>query len=89
MADAIRAAENASLDPQIRRLVIWASVDAWVQAIEFPAEERIEVHRLRATHLSVVLQPNVHRLVRQFLTASSSDACQTVSRAGLASPLHR
>ena len=67
MADALRAAENSVLDPKIRRLVIWAAVDAWVQRATIADATNLDVSRFWATHLSVIMQPNVHRLVREFL----------------------
>lgn len=66
MADSVRAAQNISMDASIRRLVIWAAFDLFVKKIAMPAGENFDVHRCLATHLSSVLQPSVHRLIRDF-----------------------
>ena len=67
MADADQAGKNSLIDKRIRRLVIWATFDVWIQPIEFPSDLNITVRRRWATHLSIVLQPNVHRLVTEFI----------------------
>ena len=79
MADSIRAAENISMDASIRRLVIWATFDLFVKKIELPSTENLDVHHCLATHLSTVVQPNIHRLIRDFFDLMPANAAENTA----------
>lgn len=70
IANADRAAAALQCDPSLRRMVIWAASDIAVARVDLSHLRNVETHRINATHLSVVLQPNVHRLVQRFLQSS-------------------
>jgi pimeloyl-ACP methyl ester carboxylesterase len=57
--DPSKAEANVDCDDQVRRLVIWAKADECVRSIDLHHVQGIEVERVLATHLSVVLQPSV------------------------------
>jgi hypothetical protein len=78
MADAILAGENIVLDPSIRRLMVWAAFDWWVKKAEMPVSDNLDVQHCLATHLSVVIQPNVHRLIRDFFDLVPANASETI-----------
>ncbi|TWU35962.1 esterase/lipase family protein [Novipirellula artificiosorum] len=65
MASATRASENSDVGPGIRRLILWANLDVWIRPPK--VVEHAQTRSLWATHLSIILQPNVHRAVRDFL----------------------
>ena len=65
ITDPKRAAENLDLDQQVRRLVIWAKIDECIRSV--PLEHIPDVERYMATHLSVILQPNILRRVEDFV----------------------
>lgn len=67
IADEQRARAALDCDAHLRRMVIWAASDWGVSPIDLTGLPNTEVHRVMATHLSVVLQPNVHRMVEEFL----------------------
>jgi len=67
MANRERASEFATVSPAVRRLVIWGVADPWVRPYPFAEAVNQKVEHVCATHLSVVLQPAIHRRVRRFL----------------------
>ena len=69
MADVARSAANVSIDPRIRRLVLWARIDPWVRPYSLVPQANLHVRWCWATHLTIVWQPNVHRIIQAFLTA--------------------
>jgi pimeloyl-ACP methyl ester carboxylesterase len=75
--DAKRAAANLDCDSRIRRLVVWSKCDESLRSIDLSQINRIEVRRVIATHLSIVLQPSVHRLVRDFMFGETIRARQS------------
>lgn len=81
MADSSFAAQNIAMDVSIRRLVIWAAFDLFVKRIDLPSTENLDVHRCLATHLSTVVQPNVHRLIRDFFDLVPVDVAETAVEA--------
>ena len=72
MGDPVRASCNSHLDQHVRRLVIWATVDAYVRPVDFDVAPLPTVHRLTGTHMSVAMQPNSLRLIEQFLFAPTA-----------------
>ena len=67
LMDAKRAAANLDCDSRIRRLVVWSKFDESLRSIDLTQINHIEIRRVIATHLSITLQPNVHRMVREFI----------------------
>jgi pimeloyl-ACP methyl ester carboxylesterase len=65
--DAGKASANLDCDDHVRRLVIWAKADECVLSIDLDHIRRIQVLRVLATHLSVILQPNVWKLIENNL----------------------
>ncbi|TWT92544.1 hypothetical protein Pla100_45620 [Neorhodopirellula pilleata] len=49
-----------------RRMIIWAACDLGVRRLDVSHLSGVVVHRVAATHLSVVMQPNTHRLIESF-----------------------
>jgi hypothetical protein len=68
MANLARASEFATVAPPVRRLVLWGFADAWARPFPFDEAVNQQVQHVRATHLSIVLQPSIHRRVKSFLT---------------------
>ena len=66
-----RAAANVDLGDRVRRLVIWARVDECVRCI--PLDHITNAQHVPATHLTVILQPNVLRMVEQFVFSGGCD----------------
>lgn len=81
MADAELSSANARLDGSIRRLVLWGEIDALVRPVALVHEENLVIEHYWATHLSIVLQPNVQRRIRQFLCCDPSSRGAAVVRA--------
>ncbi|TWT82421.1 hypothetical protein CA13_38840 [Planctomycetes bacterium CA13] len=67
MARKKRASMNNRLNPNLNRLIIWAKADVWVRPVEFSNKPNLKIESVWASHLSVALQPNVHRKVCEFL----------------------
>lgn len=67
IVDHQRARAALNCDPNLSRMVIWAASDWGVRPIDLSGLPNTQVHRVTATHLSIVLQPNVHRMIEQFL----------------------
>ncbi len=68
IADPERASENLDCDPtSVRRLVVWAKIDIGVRMINLSHLSHINTRRVAATHLSVIMQPNVHAMIERFL----------------------
>lgn len=72
MTNAACAARGTRLDPRIRRLVIWAHLDLWVRPVTLLPADNLSVQHYWATHLSIILQPNVHQRIRRFLSPAPS-----------------
>lgn len=53
--------------PQLRRMIVWAAIDLGVRRIDLSHLTDVVVHQVPATHLSVVLQANVHQMIENFL----------------------
>jgi hypothetical protein len=66
-----RAAANLNLGDQVRRLVIWAKVDECVRCV--PLDHLAKVQHVTATHLTVILQSNVLRMVEEFIFPGGCD----------------
>ncbi len=71
MANEAQASLNVAIDDRIRRLLLWAKLDLWVQTARVPISSRCEIRQIFGTHMSIVLQPNVQRLVLEFLRQST------------------
>lgn len=72
LADARRASEALVLPDSIRRLVVWPTIDPWVQRVtELPGAEQ---HVVVGTHNSIVFQPGLHRLVIDHLRGREAAA---------------
>jgi pimeloyl-ACP methyl ester carboxylesterase len=69
--DAKRASANLDCDPRIRRMVVWSRFDESVRSVDLDQFTNIVTWHVTATHLTIALQPNVHRLVREFMFPSS------------------
>lgn len=67
IADPARASENLDCDRAVGRLVIWANADVGVRQIDLSHLSHMDARRVAATHLSVIVQPNVHSMIEQFL----------------------
>jgi len=70
--DANRASTNLDCDRRIRRMVVWSRFDESVQSVDLDQYRHIVTRRVIATHLTIALQPNVHRLVRDFMSSNKS-----------------
>jgi hypothetical protein len=69
--DAHRAASALSIDPAIRRLVVWARFDESVRPIELPPQANTRCETVNAVHLSIIIQPAVLRRVAGFLSENN------------------
>jgi len=69
--DAKRASANLNCDPRVRRLVIWSKFDESLRRVDLEQLQNVEVREVMATHLSIALQPRVHRMVREFMFPGS------------------
>lgn len=63
--DAPRAAANIDCNAVPRRIVIWAKADACVRPIDLAGIREIEIQHFLATHLTVILQPNVLKMIER------------------------
>ncbi len=61
------AAKNLDCDETIDRLVLWASFDECLRSVDLDHIRNLESQQVLATHLSIVLQPNVIRRIDDFL----------------------
>jgi len=52
---------------RLRRLIVWAAIDLGVRRIDVSHLTNVKVQHVAATHLSVVMQPDVHRVIEDFL----------------------
>lgn len=69
--DPEQAAANINCDPRVRRTVIWAKADESIREVDLSDLPNASIHRVAATHVTVILQPDVHRLVEQALFPDS------------------
>ncbi|TWT67456.1 lipase family protein [Allorhodopirellula solitaria] len=78
-----RAAENLECDPNVDRMVLWAKIDLGVSEIDLSRLPHIAVHRVAATHLSIIMQPNVMSRIERFLSTSGEmnphNSCERVT----------
>ncbi len=65
--DRERASANVDCDPRVRRLVIWSRFDESLRRIDLTEIKNLETCQVIATHLSIVMQPNVIRMVSRFM----------------------
>lgn len=70
--DATRASANLDCDPGIRRMVIWSKFDESLRQVDLTQVENMEVRRVVATHFTIALQPNVHRMVDEYMFCNTS-----------------
>ncbi|MGB7329226.1 MAG: hypothetical protein WBD31_30370 [Rubripirellula sp.] len=61
------ASANLDCDDRVRRLVIWSRFDESLRSVPLDHVGNLRVRRVFATHLTIVCQPNVIKLTRQFL----------------------
>lgn len=61
--DAAKASANIHCDDRIRRLVVWAKADECIRSVDLEHIRGIQVERVLATHLSVIIQPNVWKII--------------------------
>ncbi|TWU21688.1 hypothetical protein Pla52o_38750 [Novipirellula galeiformis] len=73
--DPMRASADASVDKKIKRLVLWAQLDAYVRPLDIDGDDTIAVHHFLSTHLSIILQPNSLRLITRFLFPTPATTC--------------
>ena len=71
-----RALANLDCDRRVHRLVIWAKTDESVRETELHHLPEINVERVVATHLTVIFQPNVMRMIHEFLSQSGLASMQ-------------
>ncbi len=69
--DPNRASANLDCDPRIRRMVVWSKFDESLKSVDLTHLNHILTRRVTATHLTIALQPNVHRLVNEFMFRGS------------------
>jgi pimeloyl-ACP methyl ester carboxylesterase len=62
------AASHLDCGQVARRLVVWSRFDESLRAIPLDHLSHVQVQRVWATHISIVWQPNVIRLVNDFLS---------------------
>ncbi|KAA5542566.1 hypothetical protein FYK55_13580 [Roseiconus nitratireducens] len=73
MMDSSQAAANldcgrtAGGGDRVKRLVIWAKADESVRPVSLEHLSGIRVERVAATHLTVIIQPNVLKMIERFL----------------------
>lgn len=69
--DPERASANLDCDPNIRRMVVWARFDESLRSIDLTHVKNVLTKRVLATHISIAVQPNVLRMVKDYLFAES------------------
>jgi hypothetical protein len=62
-----KASANLDCDNRVRRLVIWSRFDESLRSVPLDGIPNLRVQQVWATHLSITWQPNVLRLVKEFL----------------------
>ena len=62
-----KASANLNCDERLRRLVVWSRFDESLRSISLAHVQNVQVQRVCASHISIVWQPNVLRLVKRFL----------------------
>ncbi len=65
--DVNRASANLDCDSRVRRMVVWSKFDESLRSVDLTQIENIETRRVMATHFSIAWQPNVRRIVREFM----------------------
>jgi len=61
-------------DARVKRLVIWAKFDGLVRPVPLDSIEGLQVLPVAATHLSVVMQPNVLKMIESTLFPADGSA---------------
>ncbi|MCM2370585.1 esterase/lipase family protein [Aporhodopirellula aestuarii] len=67
ISDREQAQAALDCDAKLKRMVIWAQIDFGVHRVDLSGLPDIDVRLAAATHLSVVMQPNVHTIIEKFL----------------------
>ncbi len=67
ITDPRRAAADADCDDRVRRLVVWGKFDECLKPVDLSAISNLESRSVPATHMSVVMQPDVLDMVDRFL----------------------
>ena len=62
-----RASKNLDCDSAVDRLVLWARFDECLRSVDLGHISNLETQQVLATHLSIVLQPNVMSRIEAFL----------------------
>jgi pimeloyl-ACP methyl ester carboxylesterase len=70
--DANRASANLDCDSRIRRMVVWSKFDESLRRVDLTQFENVETRLVMATHFSIAWQPNVRRIVREFMFPETS-----------------
>tara|TARA_R110002049_G_scaffold182485_2_gene350372 strand:+ start:113435 stop:113971 length:537 start_codon:yes stop_codon:yes gene_type:complete len=65
--DRNQASANIDCDPNLRRMVVWSKFDESLRRVDLAKYKNIQTRDVAATHLTIVLQRNVHRLVNDCL----------------------
>jgi hypothetical protein len=65
--DLRKAMMNLDCDRRVKRFVIWAKIDESVRRVDLSQMANVESRSVWATRLSLALQPNVHRIVSEFI----------------------
>jgi hypothetical protein len=75
--DRDEAAKNIDCDDSVARLVLWARFDECLRSVDLDRIRNLESQQVVATHLSIVLQPNVISRIESFLFPSSRPCGQS------------
>ncbi|EMI43021.1 esterase/lipase family protein [Rhodopirellula sp. SWK7] len=67
IANPEKAMASLQCDPKVKRMVIWAQIDLGVRRVDLSHLPDVDVRCVPATHMSVVMQPNVISIVERFL----------------------
>ncbi|TWU49411.1 esterase/lipase family protein [Rubripirellula reticaptiva] len=67
----VDASANLDCDDRVRRLVVWSRFDESLRSVSLDHVRNLQVRRVFATHLTIVCQPNVLKLTRQFLLSGN------------------
>ncbi len=67
ITDREQACENLDCDDRLRRLVIWAKADEFIRSVDLNHIGNVEVERIAATHLTVILQRYVLKKIESYL----------------------
>ena len=65
--DPATALASVDCDDRVKRLVVWAKADEFVRSVDLDHIQGMKVQRMWATHLSIILQPNVWKVIENQL----------------------